>query len=174
VSACFGAGLLDFVPLEYIADDVTSAEAQQVLRDFAALGLSSRFFEVIEGSVVEVTVNGGEVAVRPLGEAEAAPYVAAMKETGGSAPSSIFPSCVESDVYLPNYLLDEDEEMLRLADSPFDGLTVSALESTIVRLQEWVAYIEAGELDDDLEFTLDLIEQMRVCQKHNLIFSIGF
>jgi len=150
-------------------DDPTGAAAVAWLRGFAALGLSRRFREAIGDRVAEFTrAQDGEVTWRWLTDDEAAPILAGMfsEDTWDDGwPLD------DGDMFLPNCATDSDE--VEAPDSPFDGYLCQPLDLAVAHLEKRFGEMEQGNYDADPELMTMMLEQVRFCQRHQLILIIS-
>ncbi|MFO0761099.1 MAG: hypothetical protein U0359_31765 [Byssovorax sp.] len=169
MGACYGDGILGFIP-----GGIEGAEAQHdFVKSFAALGLSHRFNEVIGDRVAEFAFKKGEVVTRWLSPEEAAPVLSAARNAGGSAPYSMFPGCLENQLYIPG-CRSSGEGRVKMPGSPLDGWSFRPMRSAVAGLEAWVDLIQKGEVEDNLDFTRRLLESMKLCSEHRLLFTIGY
>lgn len=167
MGACYGDGILDAYPTSFESLD----EKVDFLKEFAGQGLTSRFCEVIEGRVLELNHLDGTVTTRWLSEAEAAPIVAATKQLGGSAPYSMYPICLEEQVFIPDCVTTGGT--LELPGTEVEEWTYAPLGNTILRLEAWIGHLEAGEAQGDIDFNRGILAMLKICQQHKLLFVIG-
>jgi|GEM_PF-6209561 hypothetical protein len=170
MGACFGDGLLGF-----IHEDLQDVESQVVyLEQFAALGLSHKFREIVGTRVLEVAYKkGGIVEKRWLSDKEAAPVLAAQREIGGSAPYSMFPECLNNQLYIPGCRSGSDG-IVQWPGSSMDGWGFRPMRNAIAGLTEWIASVENGELKGDVDFLRKLLRDLELASNQRLIFAIGY
>jgi len=96
---------------------------------------------------------------------------AAKKALGGSCSYRSFPSCLEVQLYIPGCKEDGSVEM---AETPIDGWEYTPTTKALKRLKEEAKLVESGEMKGDLSLTTLLLGQMQMCDKHKLLFTIGY
>lgn len=168
MGASYGSGLMDFV-----ADEVESVEEKvEFLKRFAALGLTPRFNEVVDGRVLSVTHEDGRVTTAWLSDEEAAPVLAAKDGYNGSSSARSLPDCLDAQLYVPG--CREESGCVELEDSAIDGWDFVPLDGAIEGLKRWVGLLEAGEIEGDLSLTRGLLGQFERCREHRLIYAIEY
>ena len=169
MGACYGDGILGFVPL----DEEMEGEAGKIafLERFAALGLSHRFREIVGEKVAEFALSKGAVSWRWLPEDEAAPVLAAERQVGGSAPYSLFPTVLDYQLYIPG-CRSQYGGIVQMPGSAIHEWGFRPMRYAIAALEERIA--EGYEDDDARDFAERLLAQLRVCSEHRLIFTIGY
>lgn len=149
-------------------NDPTGAAQVAWLRDFAALGLSRRFREVINERVAEFTYESGEVGWRWLPADAAAPIVAGLfsEDTWDDGwPLD------DSDMFLPNCATDSDQ--VHAPDSPFDRYWCQPLDLAVTNLERRFDEMDRGDFDADRDLMTMIRDQVRFCQRHQLILIIS-
>jgi hypothetical protein len=168
MGACYGDGILGFIPGGIDGDEAKAA----FVREFAALGLSHRFHEIVGDRVVELAFKRGDVSVRWLSDKDAAPIFAAQKRIGGSAPYSMFPICMQQQLYIPGCRSGGGGQV-QMPGSPLDGWSFNPMRTTITDLEGWLPLVERKEVRGDVDFLRELLEQLKLCSEHRLLFTIG-
>jgi hypothetical protein len=170
MGACYGDGLLGF-----IHDDLQDEEAQVAyLKEFAALGLSHKFREIVGARVLELAYKkGGTVETRWLSDEEAAPVIAAERKIGGSAPYSMFPDSMNNQLYIPGCRTGSDGRV-QWPGKTIDGWGFRPMRNAIPSLKEWIGWVENGELKGDVDFLRELLGNLELASEQRLIFTIGY
>lgn len=171
MGACFGDGILGFVP-----GGVEGADAKvQFCEQFAGFGLSHRFREVIDGRVAEFAFKKGDVETRWLEDGEAKPILS--RKIGGSAPYSLIGDAFfpDTQILLPGFR-GRGEVLLKAPEGhPFKGYRVGALRSAIAWSESRLVEMRAESADAFLiTFLEDLLGDFRTCREHRLIFMFGY
>lgn len=170
MGACYGDGLLGFIP----GTDRTEDEEIAFITEFAGLGLSHKFREVIGSRVLELAYKkGGKVETRWLSDEEAAPVLAAEKKIGGSAPYSMFPECLNEQLYLPGCRTGGGGRVV-WPEKPVDGWGFQPMRNAIAGMTEWIDLVKKGEVRGDEQFMRELLENLQLASEHRLIFTIGY
>lgn len=170
MGACYGDGLLGFIPGGI--DD----EAQQIsfVEEFAALGLSHKFREIIGGRVLELSYKkGGKVEKRWLSDDEAGPVLAAEKKIGGSAPYSMFPECLNEQLYIPGCRTGGSGKVTWPGHT-IDGWGFQPMRNAIAGMKEWIVLAEQGHVRGDADFLRELLQNLKLASEQRLIFTIGY
>lgn len=170
MGACYGNGLLGF-----IREDVEGEESQVAyLQGFAALGLSHKFREVVGTRVIELSYKkGGLVETRWLSDEEAAPVFAAAKQIGGSAPYSMFPECLNEQLYIPGCRTGGGG-IVAWPDRSIDGWGFQPMRNAIAGMKEWIELAEKGEVRGDVDFLRQLHRNLELASEQRMIFTIGY
>jgi hypothetical protein len=170
MGACYGDGLLGFIP-----GGIESEEEQiAYLKDFAALGLSHKFREIVGARVLELSYKkGGTVETRWLSDDEAGPVFAAEKKIGGSAPYSMFPECLNEQLYIPGCRTGSSGRVT-WPDHSIDGWGFRPMRNAIAGMKEWIEMAEQGHVRGDADFLRELLANLELASEHRLIFTIGY
>jgi hypothetical protein len=164
----FGTGML------YMMADADLAEGPEGpavtwLTDIAALGLSRRFRETVGGRVAEFAWDGGEMSVRWLGDEEAAPILEAGGDWGDTRRD--WPSALDATLHLPNCTVD-GEQTVEADGHDLDGAYIVPIEQTIADLRERLAMKDEEELEDREFLETEVLERLKFCRAHDLIFIV--
>ncbi len=164
MGVCFGSGILGLLPAD-IEDEEYKFE---FMKEFAARGLSHGFREIIGDRVAEFKYRKGEVQARWMDESEYADWITKGKRVGGSAPWSTIPHCLEGALLLPGFRGGYETHQVVIPvpnEHDFDW-HAGALRANIERLEEF----DLPEYADTVEW---LLEDLRYCREHRLIWHIG-
>ncbi|GAA3199407.1 hypothetical protein ACFO1B_02765 [Dactylosporangium siamense] len=162
----FGTGMLYMMADADLAEG-PSGPAVAWLAEIAAVGLSRRFRETVGDRVVEFTYDGGEVGVRWLSDAEAAPILAAGGDWGDALRD--WPSVLDSDLHLPNCTAGEAGNVE--ADGlQVDGSYFTPIELTIAGLREALA--DREDLEDREFLETEVLARLEFCRTHDLVFVV--
>jgi len=167
MGANISAGVVGMMALDDDGNEADATAAEAWLRAFAALGISRRFREVIGDRVAELTYDDGKVGLRWLGADEAAPILA-QDTYFGSASNSAFPSCLDSDLYVPN-CRSEDADTAEVQDAPFEEFGYEPIETAIAALTDRLAGAEGG---GDTDLMSHVLERLRFCATHQMILVL--
>jgi hypothetical protein len=94
-------------------------------------------------------------------------FLAACNAIGGSAPYSMFPELIESDLYVPNL---GESRTLSLAGSRWDGKSMTDMDEIIVRLG---AFIEELPGEAHVEHWKELLARVKSCRRHRMVFWLS-
>lgn len=170
MGACYGDGLLGFIP----GTDRTEDEEIDFITGFAGLGLSHKFREVIGSRVLELAYKkGGKVETRWLPAEEAAPVLAAEKKIGGSAPYSMFPECLNEQLYIPGCRTGGAGRVV-WPEKPINGWGYQPMRNAIAGMVEWIDLVKKGEVRGDEQFMQELLDNLKLASEHRLLFTIGY
>jgi hypothetical protein len=170
MGACYGDGLMGFIH-EPEQDD---AGKIAYLEGFAGLGLSHKFREIVGTRVLELAYKkGGKVETRWLSDEEAAPVLATGKKIGGSAPYSMFPECLNEQLYIPGCRTG-GRGKVAWPDHSIDGWGFQPMRNAIAGMTEWIELAQRGEVRGDVEFLRELLQNLELASEHRLIFTIGY
>ena len=169
MGACYGVGILGMIPGDVLKNE---DDRLNFLHDFAALGFSHKFREIIGERVAEFNYKKDHVAMRWLAPEEAAPILMAAKSIGGSAPYSLFPWSLEEQIMTPGYR-GSRSSIVKLPAWDVDDYSIQAIRNAIENTEE-IVYMAPEDQEIDIEFCKGLLAQMRICREHRLNFSIGY
>lgn len=170
MGACYGDGLWGFV------HDSMDDEEKQIayVKEFASLGLSHKFREIIGSRVLELAYKkGGNVETRWLSDEEAAPVLAVEKRIGGSAPYSMFPECLNEQLYIPGCRTGNSGKV-KWPGRSIDGWGFQPMRNAIAGMKEWIAMAERNEVRGDAYFLGELLQNLELASEQRLIFTIGY
>lgn len=170
MGACYGDGLLGF-----IHDDLQDDDSRlEYIKGFAALGLSHKFREIVGTRVIELAYKkGGIVETRWLSDEEAAPVFAVEKQIGGSAPYSMFPDCLNEQIYIPGCRTGGHGKVTWPGHS-IDGWGFQPMRNAIAGMKEWIELAGRGEVSGDVDFLRELHRNLELASEQRLIFTIGY
>lgn len=170
MGACYGDGLLGFV-----REPVEGEEAEiAYVEGFAGLGLSHKFREIIGKRVLELAYKkGGKVETRWLSDEEAVPVFEAAKKIGGSAPYSMFPECLNEQLYIPGCRTGSSGK-IAWPERSIDGWGFRPMRTAIAGMKEWIELAEKGEVRGDPDFLRQLLQNLELASEQRLIFTIGY
>ncbi|GAA0946124.1 hypothetical protein [Virgisporangium aurantiacum] len=162
----FGTGMLHMIADAELAEG-PAEPAVAWLAEFAALGLTRRFRETVGDRVVEFTYYSGEVAVRWLDDAEAAPILA----HGGGFGDALrdWPSALDDELHVPNCTAGGAGNV-EAGDSWADGMYFVPIEATLAALRKRLADDE--ELADREFLETEVLAGLEFCREHDLIFVV--
>jgi hypothetical protein len=139
------------------------------LLEFAAIGLSRRFRDIVGERVAEFTYDGGEVTWRWLDAAEAAPILEAGPCFGDTHED--WPGAMDHDLFVPNSTAGEPGNVE--ADGSFvDGWFYTPIEPVVEGLGEALEQIERGDSEADPETVTRLRGWIEFCRTHHLFFVV--
>lgn len=167
MGACYGDGLLGF-----IHEDLQTVESQVTfIEKFAALGLSHKFREVIGNRVLELAYKkNGTVEKRWLSDEDAAPVLAAERQIGGSAPYSLFPDCLNEQIYIPGCRSGYGGKV-EWEGSTIHGWGFQPMRNAIASMKEWIGFTTD---EHRLMFYRELLSNLELASEQRLIFTIGY
>lgn len=168
MGASYSDGLID-----YVLDGSESLDEKVAfLTEFAELGLCPRFREVIGERVLELTNQHGRAEAHWLDEEAATVILKDQKRiSSGSAPNSMFPICLEAQIFLPGPRIKSGS--IEADDSPVDGWEYDSMNKAIKGLQSWIRTVKAGDAEDDIGFLEGILDMLQLCKQHDLLFTIG-
>ena len=150
--------------------DLAEGPAEQAvawLSEIAALGLSRRFRETVGDRVVELTYDNGEVAVRWLTDAEAAPILEAGGDWGDALRD--WPPELDYELHFPNCTAGKVGNVE--ADGLWlDGMYFAPLELAMEGLRDSLA--SDGELEDREFLETEVLARLEFCRAHDLVFVV--
>jgi hypothetical protein len=162
----FGTGMLHMMADADLAEG-PAEPAVAWLSQIAALGLSRRFRETVGDRVVEFTHENGELAVRWLTDAQAAPILAGGGGWGDALRD--WPTALDYELHVPNCAAGEVGNIE--ADGLWlDGMYFAPLELTIAALRERLASDE--ELEDREFLETYVLARLEFCRAHDLVFVV--
>lgn len=189
----FGAGLLNILPPEmFVVEDEPLVGAARFRAGQAAppkkkdtrspskerkfsyfskvseLGLSQLFAEIIEDEVAEFRFDANKVTGRWLPPAEGLPIIAAARKLGGELPYSAIPKGFDPDFCFPAYLHHKGQTVT-LPELTAPCYTMGS-RMGLQTLQRGMA--EVPSMDRD--FVNELLETVRQCLAHRMIFWLWF
>lgn len=175
MGACYGVGVRGSLPHDAFP---TQADELAFMMEFAGLGLSHRFRDVIGDRVIEFSFSKKEVTTRELEASEAAPILETHKRLGGSAPYSLLEAFWSDDMlFIPGFrgrrgfTLDQiDPEHL------LHGFSVAPLRNALAIAKECIEHYEGEEGDQSSELMLlrGLLKDFEFCAEHKLIYCFGY
>jgi len=188
----FGAGLLNILPPEmFVVEEqpmVGSARFRagqaappkkkgarspskerkfNYLQKVGELGLSQLFIEIIEDEATEFRFDG-KVTARWMPPEEGLPIIAATRKLGGELPYSAIPKGFDPDFCFPAYLHPKGQTVT-LPELTTPCYTMGS-RMGLQTLQRGMA--EVPSMDRD--FVNELVEAVRQCLAHRLIFWLWF
>jgi hypothetical protein len=162
----FGTGML-FMMADADLAEGPAEPAVGWLAEIAALGLSRRFRETVGDRVAEFTYDDGEVTVRWLTDAEAAPILAAGGDWGDALRD--WPSALDYDLHVPNCTTGR-AGTVEADGSRLDGTQFAPIELAVDGLRRALA---SGEDLEDREFLeTEVLARLEFCRSHDLIFVV--
>lgn len=174
MGACYGTGVRG-----HLAYDLFPSEEDELkfMLEFAGLGLSTGFRDVIGGRVAEFLHSKSDgVQMRWLEPEEAAPIL--EQPTGGSAPYSLLEAFWSDDMlFIPGFRGSRGWSLDRLEEThPLYNYPVAPLRNALRIARDGVEHYEAQEEDTqrEVDFLKELLIDFDFCTKHKLLYCFGY
>ncbi|MET7424638.1 hypothetical protein [Dactylosporangium sp. NPDC005555] len=167
----YGPGIIHLIAeADVLEGDPTGEAAVAWLLEFAGIGLSRRFRDIVGERVAEFTDDGGQVTWRWLGDDEAAPILAVGPSFGDTHEE--WPGAMEHDLFVPNCTATGPGNV-EAAGSPVDRWFYTPIEPVEEELRETLEQIASGDYDADPGTVTELLGRLEFCRTHHLLLVVA-